>query len=244
MASSEKVSPSEWETLLEGEDEGALEKALRGLSDADLRKVALAEDEDERSLLHRIAAKGKAACVAFILDKVGKEAEEACARSDDGGWTPLHSCVSAGHAEVADLLLPHSDVKAVTTAGATALHYAASKARLGLISKLMARGCKVGARDSAGATPLHRACMSTSASNVKAVEEIMDSVRSGDLAVEIDRRDKEGWTPLHVASYNGNVAMAELLVARGADRTTKDAEEKTPLDYAKDSEMRAVLTEQ
>mmetsp|Transcript_3592 Transcript_3592/g.9059 ORF Transcript_3592/g.9059 Transcript_3592/m.9059 type:complete len:245 (+) Transcript_3592:13-747(+) len=241
-SSNEKVSPTEWETLLEGEEDGLLE-ALRGLSHTDLQKVALAKDEDERSFLHRTVAKGKAACVSLMLEEVGKGAEEACSWSDDGGWTPLHSCVSAGHADVADLILPHSDVRAVNSAGATALHYAASKSRLGLISVLMSQGAKVGARDNGGNTPLHRACMSTSGSNVKAVEEILRNVRAGDLAVEIDRRDKEGWTPLHIASYCGNVAMAELLLARGADRGSKDAEEKSPLDYAKDGEMRSILSQ-
>ena len=43
------------------------------------------------------------------------------------GWTPLHSAVSAGHAEVAELLLKHgADLAAVTSGGRTALHYAAS----------------------------------------------------------------------------------------------------------------------
>ena len=98
------------------------------------------------------------------------------------GWTPLHSAVSAGHAEAAELLLKHgAPVGAANSGGRTALHYAvrsetpaaqpagcpvrgaehsgvqASK-HTALISLLLQHGAKPNAADKAKSLPVHRCC--------------------------------------------------------------------------------------
>ena len=45
-------------------------------------------------------------------------------------------------------------------------------------------------------------------------------------------QDKNGSTPLQLASKNGHVKVAQFLVERGADPTVRDKNEWTPLDLA------------
>ena len=53
-----------------------------------------------------------------------------------------------------------------------------------------------------------------------------------DAGVDINAKDKEGWTPLHFASDRKNVA--EFLIKKGADVNAKNAYGFTPLDEADD----------
>ena len=144
------------------------------------------------------------------------------------------STVSAGHEEIAKLILPFSDINAVTSAGATSIHYASSKGRLELLVALIAAGADLSLRDSSGSTPLHRSILN---GKVQVTNEILKHV-SG---VAINRKDKSGWTSLHVAVYSGNYEVAEKLVEMGADKDVKDLDEKTPLDHAKDERMRSIV---
>jgi hypothetical protein len=47
-------------------------------------------------------------------------------------------------------------------------------------------------------------------------------------------RDKDGWTPLHVAAYHNRADVAELLLEKGADPTIRDKDDKSPLDVARE----------
>jgi hypothetical protein len=48
----------------------------------------------------------------------------------------------------------------------------------------------------------------------------------------VNAKDKYGLTPLHHAAWNGHKEVAELLIAKGADRNAKDVNGRTPLHYA------------
>ena len=53
---------------------------------------------------------------------------------------------------------------------------------------------------------------------------------------DVNAKDKDGWTPLHPASYEGHVEIVELLIGKGADVNAKvefgSFQGKTPLDAA------------
>ena len=51
----------------------------------------------------------------------------------------------------------------------------------------------------------------------------------------------EGWTSLHVACTTGNVPVVELLLAHGADVSTKTKNGCTPLALAKDREFEKIV---
>jgi hypothetical protein len=51
----------------------------------------------------------------------------------------------------------------------------------------------------------------------------------------INTQDKNGFTPLHFAARNGNVALVKLLLQKGADLSIKNNAKKTPLELAQRS---------
>jgi len=45
-------------------------------------------------------------------------------------------------------------------------------------------------------------------------------------------QDKDGWTPLHLASQNGHIGVVQFHVEHGADPTAQDKDRWTPLHSA------------
>ncbi|TFY73888.1 hypothetical protein EWM64_g10126 [Hericium alpestre] len=50
--------------------------------------------------------------------------------------------------------------------------------------------------------------------------------------VDINARDNYGYTPLHLASDRGHLAITKLLLQKGADKDWKDPDEFTPVELA------------
>ena len=50
--------------------------------------------------------------------------------------------------------------------------------------------------------------------------------------VDINAKDKSGWTPLHTAVANKNYALVKALISSGADINVKDKDSQTPLHIA------------
>jgi hypothetical protein len=58
----------------------------------------------------------------------------------------------------------------------------------------------------------------------------------------VSARDKECVTPLHVASKEGQLAVARLLVEHGANVDAEDDKGRTPLQVAWGSDMEVFLS--
>ena len=80
--------------------------------------------------------------------------------------------------------------------------------------------------DDIGNTPLH--CVSQGKYESQA-----DGVRVAQLLLErgadVNTHRKDHWTPLHIASYNAELAIARLLIDHGAEVDTVDDFGNTPL---------------
>ena len=50
--------------------------------------------------------------------------------------------------------------------------------------------------------------------------------------VDVHTKDGDGWTPLHWASWNNSLAVAELLISSGAEVEAESNNGSTPLDKA------------
>lgn len=62
------------------------------------------------------------------------------------------------------------------------------------------------------------------ASDIERVKKVL-----ADEELDVNARDREGWTPLHIAVHDGNRDMIQLLIARGADVNVRDRSGRTPL---------------
>ena len=71
--------------------------------------------------------------------------------------------------------------------------------------------------------------------------DIWEAARTGNIeavkqhlaaGVDVNAKDRMGWTPLCEAAINGHKEIAELLLANGADVNVKDDRGMTPLDLS------------
>ena len=63
------------------------------------------------------------------------------------------------------------------------------------------------------------------------------------LGAEVDNTGVIGMTPLHKASFDDFVEIAQILISAGADVNAKNNFGQTPLHLAKSKEMKALLRE-
>ena len=78
-------------------------------------------------------------------------------------------------------------------------------------------------------------------SALEAGQALLTATEIGDLGqmqvllakrAEINTRNVQGWTPLHVAASGGDLAVVELLLKHGADVNAESHIGGTPLDHA------------
>jgi uncharacterized protein len=117
-----------------------------------------------------------------------------------------------------------SDVDAPGRNAETPLIAAALAGEAAIAELLIARGADVMARNKGGLTPLHAAAYSGS--------EDVARVLLDHGAVLEDKSNISGTTPLILAAEENRIAVAELLIARGADVTITDRDGLTALTQA------------
>ncbi|WP_341815970.1 ankyrin repeat domain-containing protein [Wolbachia endosymbiont (group B) of Idaea biselata] len=129
--------------------------------------------------------------------------------------------------------------------GCTLLHWSALKGHSDIAKLLVNKGANVNAKDILGRTPMHFAVMN----NHKDIQDVYGrgstytTAESNDEEViqlflmrgaSINEADKNGETPLHLASWGGHLDTLQHLINNGANIGTKDSSGKTPLDIARD----------
>ena len=117
---------------------------------------------------------------------------------------------------------------------------------------LLKRGAYINAKNKYGDTALHKASHlvkieSCNKSNEMTTEEIKES-RLGmitlllDNNANIDAQDKEGNTPIYLATYSGADDVVNLLITRGANIDKKNIYNKKPIDCANNGNIQEILT--
>jgi len=118
------------------------------------------------------------------------------------GLTPLMSAIGGQHARCCELLLPHSNLSVTNFQGFNALHACVLTASYDCFKLLLPRVDDVDARTVAG----------------------MNAAGAG--------AHSSSQTALHLACAKGLHKMLEKLLRRGASRTARDSDQRTPLHHA------------
>lgn len=117
----------------------------------------------------------------------------------------------------------------------TVLHHAAGHGMNDLIDSLIGRGAKSDVRDSVQATPLHWAA---TVGRRDTVDRLLQ------YAVDIDARTSRQETALHRAARHGRTHVARLLIEKGADREARNADDMTPFELARESDLPVSVKEE
>lgn len=172
---------------------------------------AEAVDPGGRTPVHYAAANGHLDALRACLGSGRGDPD----RADSGGWTPLHCAASGGFGDAVELLIGSSsyDPKlAVTSDGRKSpLDLAAEGGHSHLYDVL-------GLSDD-----LFRAAACGDLGMVQ---------RCLLLGAGVDRRDQNGWTPLHRAAFKGRTRVVEFLIDNGAKVDAVDDVGFTPLRCA------------
>jgi ankyrin repeat protein len=62
--------------------------------------------------------------------------------------------------------------------------------------------------------------------NIPKIQDLLDR------GADVEAKDVDGWTPLHIVTYRNSIETAKLLIERGADVKAKDNDGWTPLHWA------------
>ncbi|MCX5643647.1 MAG: ankyrin repeat domain-containing protein [Phycisphaerae bacterium] len=131
------------------------------------------------------------------------------------GQTPLFNAIAAGNRDVAELLISKgADVNVKNSNGQTPLDSALSRNRKDIVELLIAK-------DAEGSILTAVSCGD--------VDRVRGCLEKG---ADVNAKDTDGRTALHVAVGNERKDVAELLLSRGADINAKDGKGYTPLYYA------------
>lgn len=140
-------------------------------------------------------------------------------------YTSLHDATEAGDLEaVKHFIREGANVNEANRDGWTPLHYAAWKGCFEIVKLLMDKRANTDAENIYRERPIHLAA----AGNDQKIVELLIK------GVSVDDTNKNGETPLHYATQNGQLEIAEFLIKKGARIHAKSNSGKTPLDIARE----------
>ena len=181
------------------------------------------------SSLHWAAINNKEAAIGALIAAGADDSA-----LDETGYSPLHWASMTGKiSAIAALAAAGTDINRRTSQDneLTALDWAAFRGNVDALKVLVENGADVRGSDTRGYTPLHFAveCNSVGASEASC-EAITALLLYG---AEVNAADKKGKTPLVMAVKMEKLALADALVAGGADVNRRNVvDDMAPLDVA------------
>jgi ankyrin repeat protein len=215
--------------------EGRLHSAIESGSENVVRSLlAMGADVEERDgegktpLAHAVLG-NREAIVKLLLEKGADFQVLTQLRSTINVKGRLHSAIESGNENVVRWLLElGADLEERMSFGnfnMTPLLFAAYKGKLAIVKLLLEKGADVNARDREGWTVLHFAADEGDAGMLQFL------LDNGVLHL-IDVSDEDRDTPLHIAAWWDRLAVAQMLVERGARVNPKNDKGMTPYQEA------------
>ena len=164
-------------------------------------------------LFHNAATNGDLEQLKKIVNSKDHEHEEET--------TPLHKSSQNGHLNMVKFFIRlGADVEVKSKGGWTPLHVACIEGRTDIVKFLIKKGASVNAEtNKINCTPLH--C----AKNPEITKILIDN------GANVDAKDNDDWTPLHIA-VNKTTDIVKVLLENGAQIDTKNKDGDTPLHIA------------
>ena len=161
--------------------------------------------------IHHVADRGDPACLEVLLMS-GCQVD----LPSKNGDTALHVAAAAGCADILELLIKNkANVAVKNQRGQTALHVAATVHCLECVETLVHKGnSDPNAEDNDGRTPLHAGLGKSLLSYD--VTEMLITRRA-----HVNKADKYGFTPLHIAAINELSQCIDYLIQHGADLSAR-----------------------
>ncbi|KAF3351234.1 ankyrin repeat protein [Verticillium dahliae] len=193
-----------------------------------------AQNTDGESPLHVAASFGTRAQVELLLDR-GADTSLLTLR----GRIVLHLAAAQGWLATVEWLMEiGADIFSHDNQGRTPLHTAA--ASMGIDSTTVVRfsvdrGLEVEDADEGGMTPLHHVLYSYDVLHKDAFDPEVSLANARYLlqrGANVNAKDLEGTTPLHLATWRGNSAVVKLLLKSGADVEARNRGDVKPIDHA------------
>ncbi|KAK2142629.1 hypothetical protein LSH36_932g01007 [Paralvinella palmiformis] len=149
--------------------------------------------------------------------------------TNSGFWfegTLLHEAVAIGNHEIVKLLLQSKpEVNARDKSGQTSLHLACRSGRALIVQLLLDHGADVDAVTMTGRSCLHVAMWQRHAN-------IAMSLLQHGAICSINRKDEDGWTPMHWAAKGNLHSVTRAMTDKGGQVNVKDRRGQTPLHLA------------
>ena len=216
-------------------DDTPLHLATQG-GNAEVVRTLLAAGADASSCdkegyrpIHGAAFHGHMEIIRMLLD-AGADINA----RENAGFTPLAlATIYYGTAEnLRELIQLGADVSTVTDEGTNLLHHAAASCgsrqdRSEKMQELLQHGLDVNAVSRNGNTPLISATLMTLTDGAPADCAEMLVQAGADIHTPVNNS-----TLLHLSAEGGNASLVTLFLKAGASPTEKDAQGRSPLDYA------------
>jgi ankyrin repeat protein len=185
-----------------------------------------ARNEYRQTPLHLAVINKQREVFELLLEK----GAEVNTRNLDGN-TPLHAAVTRDHALSEALIDAGANVRTPDEFGFKPLHLALLANKFETADLLLERGASIEhdftwttwSNTEYNESSLHQF---TDNNNLKAIEFLVDK------GVDVNTRNKHGYTPLHWAAWKGNIETANVLLAKGADINIQANDNHTPLHRA------------
>ena len=193
---------------------------------ARMKANVLLQDHDGLTALHCAASRGFLDCLECLVELYGSPVD----LTDSSGASALFYAVTLGHADCSHFLLHEGAApNRQDRRGRTPAHCGAAKGQLETLKILSQNGANLWLKNSRGDLPLHEAVKSgrkgllltayfspvvifQSLLLTELVRWLLEQLPSG-----AEFPNSIGKTPLHVACFNGNIEMCQVLIDSGMD---------------------------